>query len=385
MTFHYRCSECGATYAIEPGRLRCDNCAAQQEPQRPLRGILEVELEGRPEADWDPIDLLPVERSWFPAIPVGNTPLWRPERLRRELQAPGLFLKDDGLNPTGSLKDRASFLVAAFARRHNIRQIAVASTGNAGSSMAGVGAAAGLEIRLYLPASAPGAKLVQAMQYGADLQKVDGTYDEAFTLCREYLSRHNALSRNTGENPLTIEGKKTVALEMFRQLGDRVPDHVFVPTGDGVIISGVYKGFEDLRKLGLADRMPQIVCVQAERSAAITRALQRGGFEQPIPADTLADSISVGVPAAGYFAVERLRRHGGDTVLVSDDEILHAQRRLAAASGCFVEPAAAAAFAGYLRRHTSIGAHEQVVVLLTGTGLKDIATAQRGVESLYSS
>ena len=380
MRFHYRCNECGREYAIEPERMSCDRCTAQQEPRRPLRGLLEVVAEGRPPDGWEPIDLLPVERRWFPDIPVGNTPLWHPERLRAELAFPELYLKDDGLNPTGSLKDRASLLVAAFARRHGIRRVVVASTGNAGSSMAGVGASAGLEVRLYLPASAPAAKLAQSLQYGADLHKVDGTYDQAFAESMEYLKDHEGLSRNTGYNPLTIEGKKTVALEIFRQLDNTVPDYVFVATGDGVIISGVYRGFEDLVGLGLADRMPKVVCVQAEGSSAIARALEKGTFVDPVAAETIADSISVEVPAGGEFALRRLRRHGGTAVVVSDQEILQAQRRLAAASGCFVEPAAAAAFAGFLCCRTALSPEDRAVVLLTGTGLKDIEAAMRSAE-----
>lgn len=385
---HYICSECGARYPITPDRMRCDACAAQQEPAHPLRGLLEVvaERDDTPlPPDWEPIDLLPVERRWFPPIPVGNTPLWEPERLRDEHQLSQLYLKDDGLNPTGSLKDRASWLVSAFARKHGIKRIVVASTGNAGSSMAGVGAAAGLDVRLYLPASAPAAKIAQSLQYGADLQKVDGTYDEAFALSMKYLETHEGLSRNTGFNPLTIEGKKTVSLEIFRQLGratgssGTIPDYLFVSTGDGVIISGVYRGFEDLVTLGLAPRVPRIVCVQAEGSSAITRALRNGSFSAPVPSTTLADSISVDVPAGGVFALNRLRRHNGVAITVSDDEILAAQRALAAGSGCFTEPASAAAYAGFLKYRGEIPSDSRVVVLLTGNGMKDIAAAMRGM------
>lgn len=387
LRYRYRCNECGREYRITPERMRCDTCASTQEPFYPLRGLLEVVVSGTPPRDWEPPDLLPVEREWFPPIPVGNTPLWRPERLREQFRIPGLYLKDDGLNPTGSLKDRASWLVSAFARKYGIKRIVVASTGNAGSSMAGVGAAAGLEVRLYLPASAPPAKLAQALQYGADLQKIDGTYDEAFALSMRYLETHDGLSRNTGFNPLTIEGKKTVALEIFRQLGrdvgcagdsGRVPDYIFVSAGDGVIVSGLYRGFEDLNTLGAASRMPQVICVQAEGSAALARALHTGSFGPPVRSSTLADSISVDVPAGGLFALRRLQRHGGVTVIVSDEEILAAQRILASGSGCFAEPASAASFAGFLRYRTEIPPESRIVVLLTGTGLKDIDAAMRG-------
>ncbi len=382
MTFGYVCSECGREYDITPDRMLCDACAAEQEPDRPLRGLLEVRPAGVVPADWEVTDLLPVEKRWFPDIPVGDTPLWQPQRLRREVGFPGLYLKDDGANPTGSLKDRASWLVAAFARKHGIRRIVVASTGNAGSSMAGVGASSDLEVRLYLPATAPPAKMTQALQYGADLQKVDGTYDQAFDESLAYVTSHEGLSRNTGHNPLTIEGKKTVSLEIFRQLGGEVPEYVFVSTGDGVILSGVYKGFEDLMTLGLSDRMPHVVCVQAEGSQAIARALAAGEFGDPVPSDTLADSISVDVPRGGAFALQRLQRHGGSAVVVTDDEILEAQRLLASRSGCFGEPAAAAAFAGFLKKKEQLPSGARAVILITGNGLKDIQSAMKGVGAL---
>ena len=295
---------------------------------------------------------------------------------------PRLFLKDDSCNPTGSLKDRASYLVAAFARREGVERIVVSSTGNAGSSMCGIGAAAGVPVRLYLPASAPAAKLVQSQQYGAEVIRVEGTYDEAFKESMRYIAEHGGLSRNTGHNPLTIEGKKTVSLEIYRQLGYTVPDYVFVSTGDGVIISGVYKGFEDLVSLGISDRMPTVIAVQAEGSAAISTALRDGAFAAPQPATTIADSISVEVPSGGYFALDRLQRHRGRAVTVTDAEILAAQRDLAAHSGLFAEPAAAAAWAGFGALQEELPRDASVVVLITGNGLKDIDSARTGLESV---
>ena len=385
LSFGYRCSECGREYEITPDRMLCDDCSAKQRDGEPLRGILEVKPTGNvipgsaTTPAWTVYDLLPVERKWFPSIPVGNTPLWEPKRLREELSLPGIFLKDDTANPTGSLKDRASYLVSAFARSRGIDRIVVASTGNAGSSMAGVGAAAGLHVRLYLPAAAPPAKMVQSLQYGADLVKVEGTYDEAFAQSLAYTREHGGLSRNTGYNPLTVEGKKTVSLEIFRQLGEKVPDYLFVSAGDGVILSGVFKGFEDLMALGFADRMPTICMVQAEGSQAISRALEKGSFTDPVSAKTIADSISVDVPSAGYFAVGRLKRHGGRAVIVSDEEILAAQRRLASTTGLFSEPAAAAAAAGFFSIRHELPDDATVVLLITGSGLKDVDSAKKGV------
>jgi len=382
------CSECGAVYPLNPETMVCPLCAGSQRSDEPLRGVLEVRLEGSLPADWTNEDFLPVERSWFPPIPVGNTPLWAPERLRTADGFSGLWLKDDTANPTGSLKDRASYLVAAFARKHGIEQVVLASTGNAGSSMSGVGAAAGLKVKLFLPASAPQAKMVQALQYGADLVRVEGTYDLAFDRSLEWTRTKGGLSRNTAYNPLTVEGKKTAALEIFRQLGE-VPDYVFIPTGDGVILSGLCKGFEDLVTFGHADRVPRPVAVQAEGSCALCRALETGRFGAPTISSTLADSISVDVPRGGYLALAKLQKHRGLGVTVSDREILAAQRRLSALSGLFAEPASAAAYAGFLKikgrlleewKAAGKSGSPRAVILLTGTGLKDIPAALKGVE-----
>jgi len=413
----YRCPVCGRTYPIEPGRYLCDECAKKQRPDEPLRGVLECIWKG--EAPARGSVPLPVEERFFPPIPVGQTPLWAPERLRAELGMPNLWLKDDTCNPSGSYKDRASWLVAAFARKFGIGEIVLASTGNAASSMACVGAAAGIRIRVYVPKSAPIAKRVQILQYGAELVEVDGTYDLAFDQSLAYSRETGMLSRNTAYNPLTIEGKKTASFEIARDLaraygegrwakrdgsgaglggattlsasgtapasataqtapGYRAPDHVFVPTGDGVIIAGVIRGFEDLMRLGSTDRMPTVWAAQAEGSSAIARALETGVFE-PRPSSTIADSISVDVPRNGYFALDRLRRHSGRAVVVGDEEILAAQRRLSRGSGLFAEPSSACAFAGYLKVREQLGAEASVVVMLTGSGLKDIRSAAKAV------
>jgi threonine synthase len=385
MKWHYRCATCGTTYEIVPGRYLCDPCARRQQPDRPLEGILEAEWEG----DARPAGAvpLPVEATWFPPIPVGETPLWAPERLRRRFDAPGLWLKDDTCNPSGSFKDRASWLVAAFARRHGLKEVVLASTGNAASSMAAVGAAAGLAVKVFLPAAAPVAKRIQVLQYGAELVAVDGTYDQAFDLSLEYSQRTGSLSRNTAYNPLTIEGKKTVAFEIVDDLlraGAGVPEHVFVPTGDGVILAGVYRGFENLLKLDRIRKIPVVWACQAEGSSAIARAwsspLSDGDpFGQPRPSRTVADSIAVDVPRNGLHALRKLRLHEGQAVTVTDAEILAAQKTLASASGLFAEPSSSAAFAGWLKVRDRLRPEANCVVLITGSGLKDIQSAAQGL------
>ena len=358
--------------------MLCPECSSTHKSGQPLNGVLEVELSGTLESN-DPLDFLPVEGQYFPAIPVGNTPLWQPENLQKKYGFPELYLKDDGVNPTGSLKDRASFLVAAFARKHGIREVVVASTGNAGSSMAGVGAAAGLKVKLFLPKTAPQAKMIQALQYGADLVLADKNYDQAFSLSLEYSKRRGGMNRNTAYNPMTIEGKKTVSIEIFKQL-KKAPDHVFVSVGDGVIMSGVYKGFRDLLQLGRIDKIPVVHAVQASGSDAICRAMEAGDFdgqaESPVrAAKTVADSISVDTPSNGHLALKNLKAFGGHCFRVTDEEILCAQKELSSTCGLFSEPAAATAYAGFLKQKAALDSNETCVVLLTGNGLKDINSA----------
>ncbi len=397
MRWFYRCPACGRQYAIEAGRYVCDECAKAQKPRHPLEGVLEcrwedeasdtlaqgTELAGKVRRGFIP---LPIAAEHFPPLPVGETPLWTPSRLRAELGAPGLFLKDDSCNPSGSYKDRASFLVAAAAKAWGKKEVALASTGNAASSMACVGAAAGLDVTVFLPRSAPEAKRIQVVAYGAALREVSGTYDDAFEECMEYVAARGVLSRNTAHNPLTIEGKKTASYEIARQLGAALrpadkdgttasnpwiaPDHVFVPTGDGVILAGLIKGFEDLLALGLIDKMPVMWAAQAEGSSAITRMLESGSFEE-LPSTTAADSIAVDIPSNGRFVTEKLRKHGGKTVVVPDAAIFAAQKLLASRAGLFAEPSSACAFAGYLEVRRSLPQDAIAVVMITGSGLKD--------------
>src|SRR3989339_419201 len=378
--FHYRCSVCDGQYPITPELMLCPNCSViPQSADQPPRGILDVVIDKKIKSSANIFDFLPVEQEFFLPMPVGNTPLWRPPLLKQHLEFKNLFIKDDSLNPTGSFKDRASFLVSAFANKHKINEITLASTGNAGSSMSGVGAAAGQKITLFLPKSAPPAKIVQSIKYGANVITVDGNYDFAFDISLEYSKRKKILSRNTAYNPLTIEGKKTVSLEIFNQLDSNVPDHVFVPTGDGVIITGVYKGFADLIALGLSKKMPTIHCVQATGSDAINRAWASGHFSK-ISANTIADSISVDIPRNGWRTLKYLKEFKGQTVTVSDEEILQAQSYLAQNSGIFAEPAAATSFAGFLRVKDSISKNDSVIILITGNGLQDIKSAMINVK-----
>jgi threonine synthase len=373
--FFYKCSECEKEFEIKPDLMVCPQCSSSQKTEEPLKGVLDIVLEGSTKQNFDIYDFLPIEKEFFPSIPVGNTPFFQLSKNNPLSNNLNVFIKNDSLNPTGSLKDRASFLVSAFAKKHNINEITVASTGNAGSSMAGIGAAANQKVNLFIPKTAPQAKLVQGMQYGANLTKVNGNYDLAFEMS---LKSQKGMSRNTAYNPMTIEGKKTVSLEIFKQLG-KLPDIVFVPTGDGVILSGVYKGFADLKKCNLTNKIPTIVAVQAKTSSALYFAYKNGHFDNTYSAKTIADSIAVDIPKNGYHALKYLKKYNGDIVLVSDNEILKAQHLLAKTTGVFAEPAAAASFAGFLNYKKKIKQNGTVVLLITGNGLKDINSANKGL------
>lgn len=390
--FRFVCTECGAAYGERDVELVCPRCARLQEGGGATRGVLEVELEAPP-SRWPDAPLtspdflaafLPLAvPAQLPPLPVGATPLLPVPRLRAALGTPRLWVKDDTRNPSGSTKDRASLLVVAKAREYGRDTVAAASTGNAATALAAVAAAAGVRAVVFVPAAAPEAKLVQMLCYGAEVVPVDGTYDDAFELCLEACRRRGWYNRNTALNPFTVEGKKTAALEIAAQLGGEEADAVLVPTGDGVILSGVAKGFADLERGGLIRRRPRLVAVQPEGSAAIVDAWRRGADTiAPVPgAASVADSLTVAAPRGGLLCLRRVRESGGAGVTVTDDAIVRAIAELAAASGVFAEPAGAAALAGLHAALAEGLVHrdERIVLLVTGTGLKDVPAAARSV------
>jgi threonine synthase len=385
--FLYRCTLCGRTFGRNDVRYLCPTCSGESTPGIPLRGVLETVLDyaelqkrfDRSRPDWELFGT--VEQEYYPPYPVGNTPFFPSRRLGTELGIDNLWLKNDGLNPSGSLKDRASFLVVAEAQRLRERRVVTASTGNAASALAAVCAAAGLEAIIFVPATAPRAKLVQMLLHGAMVVPIRGSYDEAFRLSLEYTARESGLNRNTAYHPLTIEGKKTVALEVCAQNGMRLPDVMVISSGDGVILGGVYKACVDLRESGIITRLPRLMCVQAEQSDAIHRYILTGHYSDAPSPRTVADSISVRTPSNAHMARRAVLETGGMSVTVSDQEILEAQTTLARISGVFAEPAAAATVAGArkLRTRDAIAPDEQVVLLITGHGLKDVDAARQNL------
>lgn len=327
---------------------------------------------------WRYKPLLPVEESTADTpLRVGFSPLYEAPRLAEILGLKKLYIKDDGLNPTASLKDRASAMAVAKAIEAGYKTIACSSTGNAASSLAGNAAAAGLETYIFVPSRAPKGKVAQLMVFGANVISVDSSYEDTFKISAEAIDRWGWYNRNAAINPYLVEGKKTVSLEIGEQLSFKAPDYVAVSVGDGCTIAGVWKGFKDLYAVGLLDRLPRLISVQASGCCPINRAVEENRELYPMEENTLADSIAVGVPRNPQKAINAIKESNGITVNVSDEEIMSAQKLLGHTCGVFGEPAGVTAAAGIKKLCDSgvLGANDTVVSLVSGNGLKDVANA----------
>lgn len=383
-----KCVFCGTVYSTRVA-YTCPRCG--------IAGILDVEfdyaaigrrltrrrLAGRfDQSHWRYRELLPIGAdAALPALAVGWTPLTPAATLARHLGVRTLWLKDDGRNATGSLKDRASSVGVVKAREKRRKIIACASTGNAASSCAGMAASMGMRSVIFLPERAPEPKVTQLLIFGATVFRVRGSYEQAFQLCQQACERWGWYNRNSGINPYLVEGKKTVGLEIGEQLGWQPPDWVAVSVGDGCTIAGVWKAFREMKTLGLTERTPRMLGVQAEGAAPITTAFRTGEAMRPMEPHTIADSIAVGVPRNWKKAVLAVAESGGAMINASDEEILEAMRSTGRLTGIFAEPAAATAVAG-LRRAVAegtVGRRASVVAIITGNGLKDVQSARPAV------
>ncbi len=313
---------------------------------------------------------------------VGWTPLYAAAKLAETYGVAEVHVKDEGRNPTASLKDRASAVGVAKALDFEQKAIACASTGNAASSLAGFSAVADLPCYIFVPERAPAAKVAQLLVYGATVVLVRGNYAVAFDLATWAIERFGWYNRNCAINPYLVEGKKTCGLEIAEQLAWRMPHRIFISVGDGCCISGLYKAFRDLADLGLIDALPRLVGVQAEGCAPIAEAFGAGAERVTFRSgDTLADSIAVGAPRNWAKALRAVRESRGDMVRVTDGEILSAMTELARTAGVFGEPAGVTAFAGFRKMALAgkIGRDERVVIVVTGNGLKDVDSARKAV------
>lgn len=399
----YCCSKCNKEFTktfIEGNLIYlCPNCG-KAERNKPLEGVLRIKynynqikyrnirrklLNSLPGSIWNFPELLPLDfdenqnsiskmsSNVLRSLTLNTNPV-----VKLDYEDINLFAFDDTRNPTFSYKDRASILVALKAIQLELNEISAATTGNAGSSIAGICARLGLKSNIFVPKTIPEAKRIQIQAYGANLFVVDGTYDDAFDLCLEISSKKKWFIRNTAYNPLTIEGKKSAAYDMFISFHGKIPRNIFIPVGDGVIIGGIYKGLIELKKLGLIEELPKLIAVQSSGSNAVVRYFKSEEFEFQ-PAHSIADSICAAAPRNLFMAHEALVQSSGFAIEVDDEEILTAQKEIIQRYGIFVEPSSAAAFAGFKRALASdlINRNESHLLMLTGNGLKDMHSLKK--------
>jgi threonine synthase len=392
---HLKCVICGLEYRPDEVEYVC--------PKHGNEGILDVgydyerigrrisrdSLSADPDRSiWRYRPLLPIApEAAVPPLAVGWTPLYPAGRLAAGLGLGQLWVKDDGRQPTASFKDRASAIAVVKAAEKGAEIVTTASTGNAAAALAGLSASVSLPTVIFVPQSAPPAKIAQLLAFGATVLLVRGTYDDAFELCLEAAAEYGWYNRNTAYNPYMAEGKKTASYEICEQLGWEAPDAIFVSVGDGCIIAGLHKGLKDLLALGWIDRMPRLFGVQAAGSNFMAQAWANGEdvlTKAPIQAQTVADSISAGLPRDRVKAMAAVVETEGAFITVSDADILKAIPALARGCGVFAEPAGAAAFAGLAQAAAGrlVSPDDRIVVLNTGSGLKDVASAMTAVESV---
>jgi len=388
-----KCVICGKAYGVDEIEYVC--------PDHGDEGIVDVQydydligrrfskgdlLHSTDYTIWRYKPLLPVKPdSPVPPLTVGWTPLYNSPRLAAELGLKHVWVKDDGRLPTASFKDRASAIAVVKAQEKGAEIITTASTGNAAAALSGLCASVKQPNVIFVPESAPQAKIAQLLVFGSTVALVKGTYDDAFELCLEAAKEYGWYNRNTGYNPYMSEGKKTASFEICEQLGWNAPDRIFVSVGDGCIIGGLHKGLKDLQALGWIDRMPRIMGVQAEGSSYLYQAWKNNEdvlTKPPINAQTVADSISAGLPRDRIKAMAAVKETDGAYISVTDEEILAAIPAMARGSGVFGEPAGATAYAGLVKAVNEglVSADERIVVLNTGNGLKDVASAMKSVE-----
>jgi threonine synthase len=392
------CVQCGSHYREGEHAYTCPQCG--------IEGILDVEYDydvarrsmrerglGATPADrlgsiWRYIDLLPITgKAGLPRLQIGGTPVLEAPRLGARAGVASLWLKDDGRLPSCSFKDRASSVGVTKARELGFERIACSSTGNAASSLACFAADAGVTSIIFVPASAPAAKVAQLRAFGAKVLLVEGTYEQAYDLCEEACKAFGWYDRNCAVNPYLVEGKKTCGLEIGEQLAAHPPEVVAVALGDGCTTAGIWKGLREMHGLGILPKLPRLLAVQAEGAAPLARAFAAGNFGdvsagqsyERVRVSTVADSIAVGEPRNWRKALRAVKQSEGAIVTASDDAILDAAKDIAAATGVFAEPTAAAGYAGILEARTRgvVSAKDEVLLVVTGNGLKDIAGASK--------
>ena len=373
MNYQLQCIECHALYDPDEIIYTCPSCGGLLEV---IYDLSEIDFRKTDECRsvWKYKALLPVNIKPV-TIQEGGTPLYHTERLEQDLELSEIFVKHEGLNPTGSFKDRGMTVGVTKAIELGMKTVACASTGNTSASLATYAAKAGIPAVVLLPGGKVAlGKIAQALIHGAKVLNIRGNFDEALRLVREVCDEYGFYLLNS-INPFRLEGQKTIAFEIADELGWEVPDRVILPVGNAGNISAIYKGFKELKELGITNAIPKMTGIQAEGSRPVVDAIDCGLAEivpEPNP-ETIATAIRIGDPVNAAKALRAIRESGGLAISVSDEEIVSAQRDLASTEGIGVEPASATSIAG-LRKLVAEGmidADERIVCITTGNIMKD--------------
>ena len=380
-----RCPKCG-NEGTSPAVFQCGACHSILEVKVEVNHLRRQELQAISQSPdrsiWRWFDFFPIEsRSAIVSLGEGSTPLMQAVRLGSKLNISRLYLKNDTVLPTGSLKDRSNSVGISKAKELGFTTATVMSTGNAAASVAAYSAAAGMRSVVMVPVGTGPSKIIQARAYGATVVVIDGDFDNEVAKLYKAAIQEFGWYDCLSSNPYRDEGKKSYAYEMVDQLNGEVPDWVIHPTAGGTGIYAMWKGFQEFRSLGWIQKLPRLVASQSEAAAPITEAFKKGfpDIEPMVARPTVAESIQVGNPVSlGWRALAALRESKGTAVALSDKEILEAQSLTGRLAGVFAEPAAATSVAAAktLRDDGVIGDDELVVCNLTGHGLKQPAAVR---------
>lgn len=372
-----KCSACGAEFSAEELINVCPTCGrvlfAQYDLHRVSNTLRKEDLHLRETTLWRYGELLPVA-SEAVSLAEGMTPIFPAKRLGEKLECPHVYIKEEGLNPTGTFKCRGLSVAVSKAKELGAEILAMPSAGNAGAALAAYGAKAGLETWVFVPDGAPEMNKLQCQAHGANLVLVDGLIDVAGREAERMGRERRWFDVSTLKEPYRVEGKKTMGLEIAEQFSWRLPDAIIYPTGGGTGLIGMWKAFDELDRLGwIGHERPRMVAVQSTGCAPIVKAFEEGvTHAEPWPdAQTIAPGLNVPAPFADYLILRAIRESGGTALSVTDEEILASMRDLAREEGILACPEGAATLAGLRRLLASgtVSPSESILLLNTGSGL----------------
>ena len=371
------CWDCGAEVE-DPFVNTCPRCGGLLTVKMELEKVKEMkpqDLRSTPIGVWRYAPFMPVDPAHKVSIQEGGTPLYPTKALGAEIGVENTFVKFEGLNPTGSFKDRGMTMGVSHAKELGAKVVGCASTGNTSAALAAYAAKAGMKCAVFLPSGKVAmGKLAQALFFGAKVLSIDGNFDDALALARKMADERKLYLLNS-INPYRPEGQKSVLFEIMDQLNYEVPDRIILPVGNADNIWAVYKALTELEEVGWIDKMPMLTGIQAEGTAPVARAFaaKENNFEPEHNPETIATATRLGNPVSGRKALKAIYSTGGYCTTVNDDEIIKAQQLLGRREGVCVEPASAASVAGLkkLREMGIADKDERVVCICTGNGLKD--------------